>query len=133
MRSFVQYVQFLMNQSDNSTSHALTDSQGSVSRTNLVPYLYSSYSSLTKNLDLTGSDARHLQHAHRHSKLSPVPDNTRDDLETTAFLALLFFAVFLLRGRGIKVSEGRLWPDDRPQKAAEHCYRSNPTNLSANY
>lgn len=105
MRSFVQYVQFLMNQSDNSTSQALpAGTTTGASHTNLMPYLYSSYSSLTKGQH---ADAHHSTHVH-HPRLSAVPANTRDDLETSAFLALLFLAVFLLRSRGIKVSGGSI-------------------------
>lgn len=108
MRSFVQYVQFLLNQTNNNNSTMNPTELNNQSTSYLIPYLYSSYSSLTKesNNQITSTfqidDAHHLHH--HHLKLTPVPNNTKDDLQTSGFLVLLFLIVFLLKSRGIKVS-----------------------------
>lgn len=109
MRSFVQYVQFLLiYQSSNSTNNDSNESKSlSYHSTNLMPYLYDPYSSLTSSNKVNNEETNTYHHAHHkshHFKLTPVPENTRDDLQTSGFLIILFLLVFLLKTRGIKVS-----------------------------
>lgn len=104
MRSFVQYVQFLISQTSNSTSNTLANQLKSQPQTNLMPYLYNPYSSFATSSTTDINQRSDDYHHHHHSKLTPVPENTKDDLQTSGLLILLFLFVFLLKSRGIKVS-----------------------------
>lgn len=104
MRSFVQYFQFLLNQKTNNLKNETTFN--STSTTYLMPYLFDASSSISLSHNGIQKINTYHQHNHHHhnSHLTPVPANTRDDLQTAGFLFLLFSLVFLLKTRGTKVS-----------------------------
>lgn len=108
MRSFVQYVQFLLlNQATTATNNSTNSANQQT--TYLMPYLYNSPSSSLNPLSsINGNQIIETNHHHHHPNhnnhnLTPIPSNTKDDLQTSGYLVLLFLIVFLLKTRGTKV------------------------------